>query len=475
MHGPAFEALPGRKLEKMKENKAERSKRFFSPCARVLKQEQSLLFLSTIRLQLLFLLQVKLFKDLVAKGHSSFNKFVSLDHSPVTGAAVNPSLCVSGIQSDLVTEAFSDPSFVSQVRGLEAMLRVRECVGPAAFETDSNCLSSELGTGGHDASLRPVAAGSEILTNKCDLELDTVFKSALQRSLLDPEAGVSEGALLEKSSSLNSRIGRLDSSLSAHVSSHARARASSTVSCLARPAVVAAVASPVVSRARSYAQVAAAACDDAVALHDSFLCSRNSGGTGGLLLVQRSTSYCLDNSRLGSNSRRKVRQSSTIASRSVVQTVDMSPAPAAGTYRRSADKVHDQRQVSRKCLAESSRGGPGPGPGPVEESEAYAAASLEIPCSLVMPPGRHQHAPQSLDWARVCGSGKSGVWVLKGDARTYNLHRNLDDVGVVWEHASGYETAWATPGHDCSCSYDYGRGPVLPQANPSVFTEAVHL
>ena len=65
--------------------------------------------------------------------------------------------------------------------------------------------------------------------------------------------------------------------------------------------------------------------------------------------------------------------------------------------------------------------------------------------------------------------------MLKGDARTYNLPRNLDDVGVVWEHRSGYETAWATPGHVCSCSYSYGRGPVLPQANPSVFTEAVNL
>ena len=36
-------------------------------------------------------------------------------------------------------------------------------------------------------------------------------------------------------------------------------------------------------------------------------------------------------------------------------------------------------------------------------------------------------------------------------------------------------TAWATPGHVCSCSYSYGRGTVLPQANPSVFTEAVNL
>ena len=92
-----------------------------------------------------------------------------------------------------------------------------------------------------------------------------------------------------------------------------------------------------------------------------------------------------------------------------------------------------------------------------------------------MPPGRHQRAPQSLGWARVCGTEKSGVWVLKGDARTYNLPRNLDDVGIVWERRSGYETAWATPGHVCSCSYTYGHGPVLPQANPSVFTEAVNL
>ena len=47
--------------------------------------------------------------------------------------------------------------------------------------------------------------------------------------------------------------------------------------------------------------------------------------------------------------------------------------------------------------------------------------------------------------------------MLKGDARTYNLPRNLDDVGIDWEPRSGYETAWATPGHVCSCSYVYGH------------------
>ena len=181
---------------------------------------------------------------------------------------------------------------------------------------------------------------------------------------------------------------------------------------------------------------------------------------------------------------RKVRSSRTVGIRSVVQIVDMSPVPVAGTYRRSADKVHDQRQVSRKRQAEGSGGGPGPGPGTgpggrsglVGGSLDRAAAFRGIPCSLVMPPGRHQRAPQSLGLARVCGTEKSGVWVLKGDARTYNLPWNLDDdVGIVWERRSGYETAWATPGHVCSCSYTYGHGPVLPQANPSVFTEAVNL
>ena len=180
---------------------------------------------------------------------------------------------------------------------------------------------------------------------------------------------------------------------------------------------------------------------------------------------------------------RKVRSRSTVGNRSVVQTVDMSPAPAAGTYRRSADEVHDQRQIPRKRQATCSVGDPVPGAGPgpggrsglVGGSLGCAAAIRGIPCSLVMPPGRHQRAPQSLGWEWVCGSEKSGVWVLKGDARTYNLPRDLDDVGIVWERRSGYETAWATPGHVCSCSYGYGHGPVLPQPNPSVFTEAIKL
>ena len=78
--------------------------------------------------------------------------------------------------------------------------------------------------------------------------------------------------------------------------------------------------------------------------------------------------------------------------------------------------------------------------------------------SLVMPPGRHQFAPQSPGWTRVCGTENSGVWVLKGASKTHELPANLDEVGVVWEHRSGHETAWATPGHGRLCPYSYGRG-----------------
>ena len=241
-----------------------------------------------------------------------------------------------------------------------------------------------------------------------------------------------------------------------HRSSLARSCADGDESCAVGVASVSAASGVAALPVRSltYARAAANACGEVNSWSDTAINS---------LRVQ--------------NSRRKVRLSSSVGSRSVVRTVDMSPVPVAGTYRRSADKVHDQRQVPRKRRAESSGGDPGPGSrsGRGGGVSGLAAACLEIPCSLVMPPGRHQFAPQSLGWARVCGTGRSGVWVLKGDARTYNLPRNLDDVGVVWESRSGYETAWATPGHVCSCSYYYGRGPVLPQANPSVFTEAVNL
>ena len=147
--------------------------------------------------------------------------------------------------------------------------------------------------------------------------------------------------------------------------------------------------------------------------------------TANLQTVQQSTSYNLD-MVVAPNSRRKVRPNPTIGKLLAVLTEDMSPAPAAGTDRWSAGTLHHQRQVTRSKLGRSSETGAGPGPGPGGRS----GLAVGIP-GLAVTPGRHQFAPKSLGWARVCGTEHSGVWVLKGSARTESLHENSDDVGVL--------------------------------------------
>ena len=99
--------------------------------------------------------------------------------------------------------------------------------------------------------------------------------------------------------------------------------------------------------------------DSGIALGNANSCA----DTGYLLRVQRATSYNPEGV-VAHNSCRKVRLESSVGDRSVVQTVDMSPAPVAGTYRRSVDEMHDQRQISRKRQAVCSGGDPDPGPGP---------------------------------------------------------------------------------------------------------------
>ena len=166
------------------------------------------------------------------------------------------------------------------------------------------------------------------------------------------------------------------------IESHSRHNSSWGVGVVAgaRVSALPGVPATASSSASAFVSVAAVAHARSTPMHDAYnSCSDTAMNS---LRVQR----C-----------RKVRQSRTVGIRSVEQTVDMSPAPAAGTYRRSAGTVHAQRQVPRKCLAESSGVGPGPGPGPGGRSglvggvSGLAAACLEIPCSLVMPPGHRNH------------------------------------------------------------------------------------
>ena len=88
----------------------------------------------------------------MAKSHSSFNEEIfvpctgSLEHAPVPGKSVSSPSCGSLSQSELVKEAISDPSFLKQVRGLEAMLRVRaRAVAPGGAHSDAGVLPVSSG------------------------------------------------------------------------------------------------------------------------------------------------------------------------------------------------------------------------------------------------------------------------------------------------------------------------------------------
>ena len=91
-------------------------------------------------------------------------------------------------------------------------------------------------------------------------------------------------------------------------------------------------------------------------------------------------------------------------------------------------------------------------------------------------PGRGLDIRQSMGWTKVCSTTRSGIWVLKGNARARMLPENLDHLRVRWISRGTYETAWVTPGHDCLCSYQYGHGAaVRPQTNDAIWRGVIGL
>ena len=94
----------------------------------------------------------------------------------------------------------------------------------------------------------------------------------------------------------------------------------------------------------------------------------------------------------------------------------------------------------------------------------------EIPENQYASPGRGLDIRQSMGWTKVCQTARSGIWVLKGDARARMLPANLNHLRVGWKTQGSYETAWVTPGHDCLCPYQYGRGAAVgPQTNDAIW------
>ena len=100
----------------------------------------------------------------------------------------------------------------------------------------------------------------------------------------------------------------------------------------------------------------------------------------------------------------------------------------------------------------------------------------EVPGTQFASPGRGLGIRQSICWTKVCETAQSGIWVLKGIARTRMFPANLDHLRVESMKRGSYKTAWVTPGHDGLCSYKHGHGAaVRPQTVNAIWDGVIRL
>ena len=191
----------------------------------------------------------------------------------------------------------------------------------------------------------------------------------------------------------------------------ARLRSSAALSVLAVPA------SPFVAAALAAARAASAACAAGVwawggveggPVRLSHVASRSNGhfpsasasgspnsclDTVPLVEVQKATSYNLDKV-VAPNPRRK-RGAAVRSGQGQLRRPQMCRQPRLPEHIRAQPAL---------CMTV-----PSPGCGTGTRSGTVRGVSGRAAVSLVMPPGRHQFAPQSLGWTRVCGTERSGV------------------------------------------------------------------
>ena len=65
----------------------------------------------------------------------------------------------------------------------------------------------------------------------------------------------------------------------------------------------------------------------------------------------------------------------------------------------------------------------------------------EVPDIQFVSPGRGLGIRQSMGWTKVCQTARSGIWVLKGNARARMLPAILDHLRVEGTTRATYETA----------------------------------
>ena len=75
-----------------------------------------------------------------------------------------------------------------------------------------------------------------------------------------------------------------------------------------------------------------------------------------------------------------------------------------------------------------------PGTGTRRVGKGVVTPSLhpEVPGIQFVSPGRGLDIRQSMGWTKVCETTRSGIWVLKGNARARMLPENLDHLRVRW-------------------------------------------
>ena len=155
--------------------------------------------------------------------------------------------------------------------------------------------------------------------------------------------------------------------------------------------------------------------------------ARNSGGTGGLLPVQKSISYCLDNSWSDTGRVQGPTGTKRVKGGFSGPAEDFLPVSQveAGVNFRPAGGARGQ--VAGSLPKKQPGTGTRQVKGSVVTPSLHPAGSwYPIRVSWI----RTGH--QAIDGLDEGGTTRSGIWVLKGNARTRMLPENLDHLQVGW-------------------------------------------
>ena len=204
------------------------------------------------------------------------------------------------------------------------------------------------------------------------------------------------------------------------------------------------------------------ACSTVTPMH----VAHDSGEASGLLPVQRATCCNLGGGRKGPTGTKRVKGGVSRLAEDLLRVSEVE----AGVNFRPAGGVRGQVAGSLPRRQRST------GTRQVKLGAVTPSLHPEVPDTRFTSPGRGLGIRQSMGWTKVCATARSGIWVLKGDARARLSPANFDSLRVEWRTQGSYETAWVTPGHDCLCSYQYGHGAaVRPQTNNAIWDGVIVL